>query len=97
MAGTRRCCDTCYHTASLSPCLSACYHSGQCLRKRSGGVNDILWCGHVQLVQQDLGAVLKLDPGNAEAVRLLEELQQTQQDAKAAEKQLAAGMLAGRQ
>jgi hypothetical protein len=52
---------------------------------------------NMQLAQQDLGAVLKLDPGNAEAARLLEELQQTQQDAKAAEKQLAAGMLAGRQ
>jgi hypothetical protein len=50
---------------------------------------------HVQLAQQDLGAVLKLDPGNAEAVRLLEELQQTQQTTRAAEKQLAAGMLAG--
>jgi hypothetical protein len=51
---------------------------------------------HVQLAQQDLGAVLKLDLSNAEAMRLLEELQQAQQDGKAADKQLAAGMLAGR-
>lgn len=41
--------------------------------------------------------MLKLDPCNAEAVWLLEELQQTQQDGRAAEKQLAAGMLAGGQ
>lgn len=48
----------------------------------------------MQLAQQDLGAVLRLQPGNAEAAALLEELQAAQREVRAAEKQLASGMVA---
>lgn len=48
----------------------------------------------MQMAQQDLGAVLKSEPGNAEATRLLEELQRTREAQKAADRQLASGMIA---